>query len=127
MKAVWNGKVVAKSDVTVTIEGNHYFPPTSIESEYFVQNEHHTLCPWKGQASYYDLVVDGRTNESAAWYYPEPLPGAKSIVGLDFSNFVAFWHGVEVVKDENRIAAKEYAERSSGGQDEQGGSSEGRR
>ena len=96
MKAVWHGKVLAKSDETILIEGNHYFPPASIRREFFTASNTHTTCPWKGEASYYTVVVDGETNEDAAWYYPEPLPGAVKIVGKDFAHYVAFWRGVEV-------------------------------
>jgi len=91
MKAIWNGAILAQSDKTVVIEGNHYFPPDSIKQEYFQQNGTHTVCPWKGTASYYDVVVDGQTNKDAAWYYPEPKPAAHEIRG-----YVAFWHGVKV-------------------------------
>jgi len=93
MKAIWNGKVIAESDNTINIEGNQYFPPESIKNEFFTGSETHTLCPWKGKASYHNLVVDGKTNKDAAWYYPEPSELAKSI-----KNYVAFWKGVEVTK-----------------------------
>ena len=69
-KAIWNGKVIAESEKTIVVEGNHYFPPEAIKSEYFQKNDHHTTCAWKGLASYYDVVVDGKANPSAAWYYP---------------------------------------------------------
>jgi len=95
-KAVWNGHVLAESDQTIRIEGNHYFPPDSINRELFTSSETHTICPWKGEASYYNVVVDGETNDDAAWYYPEPKDGANKRVGQDFANYVAFWHGVEV-------------------------------
>ena len=91
MKAVWNGVVIAESDETIEVEGNHYFPPESIGREYFQDNSTHTTCPWKGKASYYDVVVSGETNTSAAWYYPEALEAANNIRG-----YVAFWNGVEV-------------------------------
>lgn len=91
MKAVWNGKVVAESDATVVVEGNHYFPPDSIRRELFVESDHTTVCSWKGQASYYDLDVDGERNAQAAWFYPDPKPAAAEIRG-----HVAFWKGVEV-------------------------------
>jgi uncharacterized protein (DUF427 family) len=94
MKAVWNGKVLAESDETVVIEGNHYFPPESVNREYLRESDHHTRCPWKGLASYYDLVVDGEINENAAWYYPEPSEAAQEI-----KDHVAFWRGVEVTKE----------------------------
>jgi len=91
VQARWNGKVVAESDRTVKVEGNHYFPPDAIRQEYFQGSPRHTVCPWKGTASYYDLVVDGKVNPAAAWYYPEPKPAAGQIQG-----YVAFWNGVEV-------------------------------
>lgn len=91
MKATWNGKVLAESKDTVIIEGNHYFPAESINREYFTDSDTHTVCPWKGTASYYSLNVDGETNKDAAWYYPETSELAKSIKGR-----VAFWKGVEV-------------------------------
>lgn len=90
-KAIWNGKVIAESDQTIQIEGNHYFPPTSINKEYFQTSELHSNCPWKGVASYYDIEVDGKVNKDAAWYYPEASELAKSIKG-----YVAFWKGVTV-------------------------------
>lgn len=93
MKAIWNGKVLAESDKTIVIEGNHYFPPESINKEYFKPSETHTTCPWKGVASYYTLEVDGDNNNDAAWYYPEASELAKGIKG-----YLAFWKGVEVVK-----------------------------
>jgi uncharacterized protein (DUF427 family) len=91
MKATWNDTVLAESDDTKVIEGNHYFPPESINEEYFTSSEHNTVCPWKGTASYYDIKVDGEVNENAAWYYPEPNDAANEI-----KNYVAFWNGVEV-------------------------------
>lgn len=91
MKAIWNGKVIAESNETLNIEGNQYFPETSIIKEYFIPNETHTVCPWKGKASYYTLNVDGQKNPDAAWYYPEPSPLASKI-----KNYVAFWKGVQV-------------------------------
>jgi uncharacterized protein (DUF427 family) len=91
MKAIWNGKVLAESDATIAIEGNQYFPPDSMNSEYFQPSETNTVCGWKGTASYYDIVVDGDTNGDAAWYYPETKPDAEEIEG-----YVAFWKGVEV-------------------------------
>ncbi len=90
-KAIWNGAVVAESDKTIVVEGNHYFPPGSVKWEYFKSNSRHTTCPWKGLASYYDLVVNGKTNQSAAWYYPDPKEAAGQIKG-----HVAFWNGVRV-------------------------------
>jgi len=91
MKAIWNGAVLAESDHTIVIEGNHYFPEDSINKEYFQPSETHTVCGWKGTASYYDVVAGGATNKDAAWFYPEAKPEAKEI-----ENYVAFWKGVEV-------------------------------
>ena len=90
-KAVWNGAVIAESEQTVVVEGNHYFPPQAVKQEYLRPNSTHTTCHWKGEASYYDVVVDGQTNPDAAWYYPSPLPAAQTITG-----YVAFWKGVTV-------------------------------
>ena len=90
-KAIWNGAVLAESDQTVVIEGNHYFPPESINCEYFKETSTHTTCPWKGQASYYDLEVSGEVNKDAAWFYKQPSDLAKAI-----KDHVAFWKGVEV-------------------------------
>ena len=92
MKAVWKGRVLAESDDTVVVEGNHYFPADSVQRELFRDSATHTTCPWKGEASYFDVVVDGEVNRDAAWHYPEPKPAAEEIRGR-----VAFWHGVEVV------------------------------
>ena len=92
MKAVWNGATIAESDETVVVEGNHYFPPDSITSEYLVVSEHTSLCPWKGTASYHSISVDGETAENAAWFYPEPKKEAENI-----RDRFAFWNGVEVV------------------------------
>jgi uncharacterized protein (DUF427 family) len=91
-KAIWNGAVLAESDKTEVVEGNHYFPPDAVRREFFRESSHHTVCPWKGTASYYDVVVNGQTNKEAAWYYPAPKDAAKNIVG-----HVAFWRGVQVV------------------------------
>ncbi|MEM1259398.1 MAG: DUF427 domain-containing protein [Bacteroidota bacterium] len=91
MKAVWNGKVLAESDETKVIEGNHYFPPESINKAFFKSSETHTTCPWKGVASYYTLHVEGKENKDAAWYYPETSELAKQIKG-----YVAFWKGVAI-------------------------------
>ena len=90
-QAVWNGTVIAESDDTIIVEGNHYFPPAAIRSEYFERSPHTTVCGWKGVASYYDVVVDGNRNGGAAWYYPNPKPAASDIKG-----YVAFWRGVAV-------------------------------
>lgn len=91
MKAVWNGATLAESNDGIVIEGNYYFPPDSVKREYFKDSAEHTTCPWKGLASYYNVEVDGKVNESAAWYYPTPKDAAKQI-----TNYVAFWHGVKV-------------------------------
>jgi uncharacterized protein (DUF427 family) len=91
MKATWNGKTLAESDETIVVEGNHYFPAGSIKREHFKSSEAHTTCAWKGEASYYDISVDGQMNRGAAWYYPEPKPAAANI-----KNRVAFWKGVVV-------------------------------
>ncbi len=93
MKAIWNGQILAESDKTIVIEGNHYFPPESINDDYFKSSDTHTTCPWKGLASYYSLDVHGEINKDAAWYYPKISDLAKGIKG-----YVAFWKGVEVVK-----------------------------
>ena len=91
MKAIWNGAVLAESSDTVIVEGNHYFPRNSLRESYFRESSHHTTCGWKGVASYYDLVVEGKVNENAAWYYPETSEAARNIEGR-----VAFWKGVQV-------------------------------
>ena len=91
MRAVWHNTVLAESDDTVIVEGNHYFPSDSLRSEYLRPSDTHTTCPWKGEASYYDVVVDGRVNKDAAWYYPQPKDAAAQIKGC-----VAFWKGVRV-------------------------------
>jgi uncharacterized protein (DUF427 family) len=96
MQAMWNDTVIAQSDETMVIEGNHYFPADSVNKEFFTDSDLHTTCPWKGEASYYTVTVDGEVNQDAAWYYPQPKPTAIEAVG-DFSNYVAFWHGVEVM------------------------------
>lgn len=90
-KAIWNGVILAESDETINIEGNHYFPPSSINESLFEKNDTHTVCPWKGTASYYDVVVNGERNKDAAWYYPETSELAKNIKG-----YIAFWKGVRV-------------------------------
>jgi uncharacterized protein (DUF427 family) len=91
MKAIFNGQVLAESSETVVIENNHYFPADSLNKQYFKPSEKHTTCPWKGEASYYTLEVDGKSNPDAAWYYPAPKDAAAEI-----KNHVAFWKGVEV-------------------------------
>ena len=90
-KAIWNDAVIADSDETVVLEGNHYFPPESVNREFLADSSRRTVCGWKGTASYYDLVVDGETNPAAAWYYADPKPAASDIKGR-----IAFWHGVRV-------------------------------
>jgi uncharacterized protein (DUF427 family) len=91
MKAVWNNTVIAESDDTVLVEGNHYFPESALKREFITFSNHKTSCPWKGQASYLSLLVNGELNTDAAWFYPEPKPEAASIQGR-----VAFWKGVKV-------------------------------
>lgn len=91
---MWNGVVIAESDQTVIVEGNHYFPPEAVRKEYLQPNEHHTVCSWKGLASYYTLDVNGQQNPNAAWYYPIPKDAAKQI-----TNYIAFWKGVKVQRD----------------------------
>jgi uncharacterized protein (DUF427 family) len=90
-RATWNGVLLAESDETIIVEGNHYFPPASINRELLADSSTHTMCHWKGQASYYNLVVEGDTNADAVWYYPEPYDAADVI-----KDYVAFWRGVEV-------------------------------
>ena len=90
MKASWNGTVIAESNETVVVEGNHYFPPDSINGDYFQNSNTHTTCSWKGEASYYKIVIGDKVEEDAAWYYPEPKEAAKEI-----QNYVAFYKGVE--------------------------------
>jgi uncharacterized protein (DUF427 family) len=93
MKAMWNGVVVADSNATRVVEGNHYFPPDAVKREYFKDSKTTSICPWKGEASYYTLEVDGTKNEDAAWYYPSPKEAAAEI-----KDYVAFWRGVEVTE-----------------------------
>lgn len=90
-RATWNGTVIAESDDFEVVEGNVYFPREAVKDEYLRGSETHTVCGWKGTASYYDVVVDGQENRDAAWYYPEPMDAAKNITG-----HVAFWKGVKV-------------------------------
>ena len=92
-KAIWNGAVVAESDNCEIVEGNYYFPPDTVKAEYFQPSNTHTICSWKGEASYYTLRVDGQDNKDAAWYYPDPKPKAQNIKG-----YIAFWRGVRVEK-----------------------------
>ena len=91
MKAVWHDTVLAESDATIVVEGNHYFPPASMRREHFRDSGTHSTCHWKGEASYYDVVVGGDANKDAAWFYPEPKDAAAQI-----RNYVAFWKGVKV-------------------------------
>lgn len=90
-KAIWNDTVIAESNDCETVEGNYYFPPDAVKSEYLQDSSTHSTCPWKGVASYYTIVVDGQENKDAAWYYPEAKDKAKNIEG-----YVAFWRGVKV-------------------------------
>jgi uncharacterized protein (DUF427 family) len=90
-RAIWNGAVLAESDRCLVVEGNQYFPPAGVKREYFKPSETHTVCGWKGTASYYDVVVDGQVNKDAAWYYATPKDAAAQIAG-----YVAFWRGVKV-------------------------------
>lgn len=94
MKAVWNGKVIAESNNTVEVEGNQYFPREDVKDDFLKESSTKSVCPWKGRAHYYSLVVDGQKNEDAAWYYPDPKEAAREIKGK-----VAFWKGVKI-KDE---------------------------
>jgi uncharacterized protein (DUF427 family) len=91
-KAIWNGVVLAESDQTIVVEGNHYFPPDSVHKEYFTETRSHTICPWKGTASYYSINVNDQTNRDGAWFYPSAKDAARQI-----KDYVAFWRGVQVV------------------------------
>lgn len=90
-KAIWNNTIIAESDNTIEIEGNQYFPPESINKEYYIPTNKHTTCPWKGEASYYTIRIGDSENENGAWYYPEPKDAASEI-----KNYVAFWNGVKI-------------------------------
>ncbi len=90
-KAIWNGVVIAESPKTVLIEGNHYFPRETVNMEYLHDSSSHTICPWKGQASYYSIEVNGQVNKDAAWYYPQPKSAAREI-----TDHIAFWRGVKI-------------------------------
>ncbi|MEN8112795.1 MAG: DUF427 domain-containing protein [Actinomycetota bacterium] len=90
-RAMWKGAVLAESADTVIVEGNHYFPPSAINEEYFSQSDLESRCPWKGTAGYYDVVVNGEVNRGAAWFYADPKPGAVEIAGR-----IAFWRGVQI-------------------------------
>jgi uncharacterized protein (DUF427 family) len=92
MKAIWNGVTIADSDHTVVVEGNHYFPPESVNAKYLVDTDAHSTCPWKGLASYKTIEVDGQANPQAAWYYPAPKHAA-----VEITDHVAFWRGVQIV------------------------------
>ena len=92
MKAIWNDTVIAESDHTVVVEGNHYFPNNSIKNEFFKKTNTNTSCPWKGMASYYSVSVNGKTNIDCAWYYPAPSKESEKIKGM-----IAFWNGVQVI------------------------------
>ena len=93
MKAIFNSQIIGESPDTLLVEGNHYFPPDSLKEEFLLKSETQTTCPWKGVASYYDLVVNGDRESDAAWYYPDPRTLAEGIKG-----YVAFWQGVEVIE-----------------------------
>ena len=93
MKAIWKDQVIAESDDTLQLEGNHYFPKDSIRSDFFQSSETHTLCPWKGTASYYSVVINDAVNRDAAWFYPAPKPAAREI-----KDHVAFWRGVTITE-----------------------------
>jgi uncharacterized protein (DUF427 family) len=90
-KAIWNGEVIAESKKTREIEGNRYFPPAAVKKKFLKKSEKHYVCPWKGTANYYNVVVDDKVNWDGAWYYPNPTNDARSI-----KNYIAFWHGVEI-------------------------------
>ena len=94
MKAVWSGEVIAESDSTVVVEGNHYFPPESVRGNFLEPSPTTTFCPWKGTASYYNVVVAEEVNRDAAWYYPNPKEAAAKI-----KDHIAFWRGVDVQTD----------------------------
>jgi uncharacterized protein (DUF427 family) len=109
-KAIWNDVTIAEADAAdvLMIEGNVYFPPSAVKREFLAESDLHTVCPWKGLCSYYDVTVEGKTNKDAAWYYANPLSSANPVVaqqndkpeqGFSFANYVAFWHGVEVVQE----------------------------
>lgn len=93
IRAIWNGVVIAETDRTRRVEGNHYFPPESLRREYLTQSPSRSLCPWKGVARYHNLIVNGEVNPDAAWYYPHPFPLARL---LGVKNHVAFWNGVRI-------------------------------
>ena len=101
VKAIWNGTVLAESNATEVVEGNHYFPPSAIHREYFKASETHSVCPWKGTASYYTVEVNGKQNADAAWYYPDPMPAAARV-----KDRIAFWHGVKFEADDAGVNRK---------------------
>ena len=92
MKAIWENKILAESDDTIVIENNHYFPPSSINQQYFTKSDTTSICPWKGTANYYTITVNGNQNIDAAWYYPSPKEDAKKI-----TDYIAFWRGVDII------------------------------
>jgi len=92
MKAIWENKILAESDDTIVIENNHYFPPSSINQQYFTKSDTTSICPWKGTANYYTITVNGNKNIDAAWYYPSPKEDAKKI-----TDYIAFWRGVDII------------------------------
>lgn len=100
MKAIWNNEIIAEApkEDLIRIEGNWYFPPKALNWEFFQESEHKTVCVWKGEASYYDVEVTGEVNEFGAWYYAEPKDGSIERVKQDFTNYVAFWNGIEVTE-----------------------------
>lgn len=100
MKAIWHDEVLAEApkEELIRIEGSWYFPPKRLNWVYFEDSDHETECPWRGKTSYYDVIVDGARNEFGAWYYPEPKEGSIERVKKDFTNYVAFWNGIEVVE-----------------------------
>ncbi len=106
VRAVWNGKVIAESDETIVIEGNHYFPADAVRPESLRQSTTTTVCPWKGRASYHTLIVDGKENREAAWYYPNPSSAASAVAGR-----VAFWHGVKIEDDGGPARRRSFLDR----------------
>ena len=101
-KAIWNDTVLAESDRTLLVEGNHYFPPDAVHWEHFQESDHHTVCSWKGVASYYHIRVGEAVNPNAAWTYPEPKEAAQEI-----TDYVAFWRGVQIVDDAPGVSRRE--------------------
>ncbi|NPD44111.1 DUF427 domain-containing protein [Lentimicrobium sp. S6] len=93
MKAIWNDRIIAESDETINVEGNEYFPRESVNTEFLKNSKNHTVCHWKGSATYYDVIVNGEVNKDAAWYYPSP-----SSLADKTKNYVAFWRGVKIEK-----------------------------